>query len=96
MTTIESLIANEVEYQLEHKPTSTELADVMKWLERREQKTLDDVENDIAGWRKLHTAECDWCGERYLPEEMLEVTSGQRFCSAQCKRDYKDEHGLVE
>ncbi|MBO5705111.1 MAG: hypothetical protein J6R99_03790 [Alphaproteobacteria bacterium] len=98
MITLEQLIINELKYHAEHEPTQEEIHALSEHLGQVCTPKMQLVELDLAisGWCKLSLQECAWCGEKYLPSEMIHVHSGEHFCSCECKNDYKDEHGIQE
>lgn len=97
MITITTLIINEMNTCLGHKPTNEEMNSLSAFLATREIKWLVDLDKAIQDWKNACTKECAWCGYRYLPEEMeSHKDSGEYFCCGQCEKDYKQEHGVAE
>jgi hypothetical protein len=96
MKTLEELIKAELKDTLGHEPTALETQSLSEYLAACEIKWLVDIELAILNWKKEKTVECAWCGDRYLPEEMIQTAGRECFCSDQCKADYKDEHGVAE
>lgn len=96
MITLEELIKNEVKHILGHEPSTTELASVSEHLAGKKIYWIVDLELAIVEWEKTHTRECAWCGDRFLESEMQRPGPCEYFCSDQCKKDYKEEHGLIE
>lgn len=93
MTTLTTLIINELKDVLGHEPTKKELDSLSEYMGQQDIKFLVDLEWHIREWSKIFTHECAWCEERYLHTEMIITPGGTRFCSDQCAKDYKEEHG---
>lgn len=96
--TFTTLIINELKYRLEHEPSQEELRQLSEYLRTHtdEKSTMVDFETEIWNWVKDNTVKCQWCGERWLPEEMeKEAISGEYFCTDQCAKDYQQEHKVV-
>ena len=92
MITLEQLIANELKLALEHEPTAEELNAVSEFLAPRKFKYMIEVDNAIHDWAKINTVECQWCGEKHLPSEMIDTEVGF-FCDCTCIDDWETEHG---
>ena len=94
MITLEQLIINELRYHAEHEPTQEEIHALSEHLGQVCTPKMQLVELDLAisKWCGISLNECQWCGEKYLPSEMLDTDVGS-FCDDQCKKDYEEEHG---
>ena len=96
MMTITTLIINEMKSTLGHEPSKPEMDSLSAWLAGRNIRFLVDLELAIMDWKNACTKECEWCGDRFLESEMIQTAANQYFCCDQCKKDYKEEHGLTE
>ena len=96
MPTLEELINAELKDKLGHEPTTLEIQSLSEYLAAKQIKWLVDIELAIMSWKNKKTIQCAWCEQRYLPEEMISTAGNERFCCDQCKKDYKDEHGVAE
>lgn len=94
MPTMEELIKIELKDTLGHEPTALEQQSLSEYVAACKIKWLVDIELAIMNWKNEKTVKCEWCGDRYLPEEMVQTVSGTRLCSDQCAKDYQEEHGV--
>ena len=96
MITLEELIKNEMTSVLGHEPTKPEMDSMSAFIAGRKITYLTELELAIADWKNACTRECTWCGDRFLESEMIHTAGSEWFCGDQCKKDYKDEHGVAE
>lgn len=92
MITLNELIKKELKLSLEHEPTDAELKALYAFLETQNIDYLVSLDNAISKWANDITVRCAWCGERWLPVEMIDGIT-EHFCCDQCKADWKTEHG---
>ena len=94
MITLEQLIINELRYHAEHEPTPEEIHALSEHLGQvcTPKMQMVELELAISNWCKIALKECQWCGEKWLPSEMIETDVGL-FCDCTCKNDYETEHG---
>ena len=96
MIALETLITNELKSILEHEPTPEELHSLSEFLATQQITYLTEMDNKIHDWANCTTKQCAWCGERWLPTEMIHTAGNESFCCEQCKADYKQEHSVSE
>lgn len=96
MITITTLIINEMKSVLGHEPSKSEMDSLSAFLAGRNIRWLVDLELAIMDWKNACTRECAWCGDRFLESEMIHTAGNEWFCGDQCKKDYKEEHGVAE
>lgn len=94
MITLEQLITNELKMALEHEPTQEELHALSEHLATQHIKYLVELDLAINNWMLVATKKCTWCGEYWLPSEMIH-TNTESFCCDQCKHDWEEEHGVA-
>lgn len=92
MNTITTFIINELTLALEHEPTQAELHALSEHLATQHIKYLVELDNAIHQWVQNTTNQCSWCGQRWLPSEMIHGIN-EHFCSDKCKSEWQDEHG---
>ena len=92
--TVTTMIINEMRDNLGHEPTQEEMNSLSEYLAQKPIKYFVDLELAIVDWKNTFTIKCDWCDDRYLPSEMIDMPGGEHFCDTKCMDDYEQEHGV--
>jgi hypothetical protein len=96
MTTLKTILTNEIKDVLGHEPSKIEFKSAMDYIEDNidDKSALVDVEISLRNWKDDCLICCEVCGEYFLPEFMEEHFIGQgwqKVCSGECANELRQD-----